>query len=325
MSNWPDYNGWLGVISPAAASYGATLYARQQAALLQCPLYTSADVCLPDTLIAIYDQNTNAHDCGMLLEHAKLRRATVILDVHNYYKVEMFSGVINNVICHCQSNYDLLTKHFDKVVLLPIPNLAKVANQANNKSLAIIPPATHYKIGWFGSWRPHKGIKRLLYALKSVRHDGIDVGLIAVGAGLVPDYVAGVSDYARTLKISQYFVMDTSFRSYCDISAILATCDMFCLPSNKAVDLQEHSSACPMLLSLGKPVLVSSDGSFDDVRSYCLTITDGSANQFAKWIRGLLIDTTLYRDYAARASAYADVCSLAIYEQRLRHFIDQSK
>lgn len=293
---------------------------------------TDSDASLPSVLIAHYDHNTSHADIGILTHHAKTHGRTVIVDIVSPRHCGVLSGIAHTAIAHCPICYHEARKYYHRVLNLPLPapQIAPGMIPTTDKPEAVnVPLRTEYRLGWWGSMTPFKGLKRVVNITKLVRNlpDKIDLGVVAMGMTdpVHYDYPDEALAYVQTLKMEKCCFLDNQWRPLDVARATLEQCHLFCLPSHRrdsSVRSHNHSSAARFLLSLGKPVLVSGDADFDDVREFCFTVEDGSAEKFAMWVRGFLLDASLYAEYAERARRFGRERSLEAYGSRLREFLD---
>ncbi len=324
---WPTTNGWLGVVGPLLTTHGAGQDACIQARLLGASYHDSISPDIPKCLITHHHENSTPSDIGQTLKLVK-GGSNVVLDIHSQNDAEILGGIVPAAIVHCKVCLQRFKSCYDRVLYVPQPSYQPIVGSdpvLDRPKPLSVGLGCEYKLGWWGPMVPYRGLKRTMRIVKMVREglDKIDIGLVACGMtdNRFCGYPAEAKAYAREMKIGQKAFVDSQWRPLDVAYATMAQCDLFCLPSHRA-DIKaphSHSRSAAFLLSFGKPVLVSPDPEFDDVRPYCLTVSGGTAENFAMWVRGFILDSSLHEEYSERAKKFA---GHSTYAQEIRDFLD---
>lgn len=131
-----------------------------------------------------------------------------------------------------------------------------------------------FVLGTYGFMLPHKGLVALLEALAMLRADGIDARLVAACA-LHPNQISsahlGVVQHAITrLGLQKAVHLNTDFLDPASSRDLLACADVLVLPYEET--LESASGALRSVLPLGRPIVTTDLGIFEDVRSVAVTV-----------------------------------------------------
>lgn len=327
---WPIHNGWLGIVGPPTVQHGPGQDAHIQSRLLGASYHDSIGTDIPKCLIVHHHENSTPYNIGQTLKLAK-SGSNIVLDIHSQNDAEILGGIIPAAIVHCKMCLTRFKSHYDRVLYVPQPSyqhISELIPVLDGPKPLDVGFDCEYKLGWWGPMVPYRGLKRTMRIVKMVRecHEKIDIGLVACGMtdNRFCDYPVEAKAYAREVKIGQKAFVDNQWRPLDLAYTTMAQCDLFCLPGHRT-DIEaphNHSRSAAFLLSFGKPVLVSPDPEFDDVRPYCFTVNGGTAENFAMWVRGFLLDSSLYEEYSEKAKKFAMHFGHSGYAQQIRDFLD---
>jgi glycosyltransferase involved in cell wall biosynthesis len=199
----------------------------------------------------------------------------------------------------------------DNVRILPHGNLVyPLEDRALRKQLRIpFDPV----ISTFGFLLPHKGILELLEAVKLLRNDFPDLGLMAQCAlhrdGISRTFEQVVRQRILDLGLGQCVLLSTEFVAPEEAMLFLQLSDLVALPYK---DTRESSSASVRFaLGSGRPVITTNNPIFVDVRESTIQVESCRPKELATAIRTVLVDHSLGEALAAKARAFAESTSWA--------------
>lgn len=166
-------------------------------------------------------------------------------------------------------------------------------------------------ISTFGFLLPHKGILELLEAVKLLRNELPNLGLMAQCAlhrdAISHDFEPVVRQRIRDLGLEECVLLSTEFVAPEEAMLFLQLSDLVALPYK---DTRESSSASVRFaLGSGRPVITTKNPIFTDVGGSTLEVETYRPEALAAAIRTILNDPTLARDLARKATEVAESTS----------------
>lgn len=166
-------------------------------------------------------------------------------------------------------------------------------------------------VGTFGFLLPHKGISELLVAVKKLREEYPNLGLVAQCAlhrdDISQQFAETVRKSIEELQLSSCVLLSTQFIDPEEAGLFLQLSDLLVLPYTDTPE--SASGAVRFALGAGRPVITTNLDIFKDVAAVTYQIPSCHPTDIASGIRTLLRDEDLAQKMAQKAQYYTQTTS----------------
>ena len=166
-------------------------------------------------------------------------------------------------------------------------------------------------ISTFGFLLPHKGILELLEAIKILRHEFPNLGLMAQCAlhrdGISHAFEPVVRQRITELGLEKCVLLSTEFVESDEAMLFLQLSDLVVLPYKQT--RESSSASVRFALGSGRPVITTRNPIFTDVSGGVLQVESSRPGDIAAAVRTVLCDSRLAGDLAQKAVTLAESTS----------------
>ncbi len=206
----------------------------------------------------------------------------------------------------------------DNVRLLPHGNVAFHPEERSLRKMwgITLDPV----IGTFGFLLPHKGIIELLQAVKLLKREFPDLGLLAQCAlhrdDISRHFEERVRETIEQLDLRSSVLLSTDFVAPEEAALFLQLSDIVVLPYKTTAE--SSSAAVRFALATGRPVITSGSAIFGDVAGSTYKVSSADPEELANAIRTVLTDQALADELTTEARRHVEATN---WELVAKHYI----
>lgn len=229
----------------------------------------------------------------------------VILIVHSTADIEQLSGQAYGALCFNETDADDLRRSFRRVATIKMP-----CPPIPTEGRSVVAVNADFVIGWHGQWAPSKGVPLLIEAVHALRGEGLNVGLLAIGAikhiGPIP-LVSSSAYFDHCVELRDRYGLGDAIalinekQTTADLVATLRQSDAIVLP-----DYCGSGGSCAAAmtaLTAQKPLIVPRLPFYDQL-THAIKLDDASVTGISNMVKTLLRDTGEMSKYYAHCALF---------------------